>query len=79
MIAIRWIRWLLLPGAALAVTAVVAPGFVHVASVPTTVQFVFTSDAHYGLTRRAFRGGTDVDASAVNGALIVSAVSVPNP
>jgi 3',5'-cyclic AMP phosphodiesterase CpdA len=37
-----------------------------------TVQFVFTSDAHYGITRPAFRGGRNVDAQAVNRALVSS-------
>ena len=34
------------------------------------IQFVFTSDAHYGITRSAFRGGVDVDAHVVNAAMI---------
>jgi predicted MPP superfamily phosphohydrolase len=34
------------------------------------VRFVFTSDAHYGLTRRTFRGRTDVSAHEVNAALV---------
>jgi hypothetical protein len=37
---------------------------------PRFVQFVFTSDAHYGITRTAFRGGTNVDARVVNKALV---------
>jgi predicted MPP superfamily phosphohydrolase len=37
---------------------------------PKIVQFVFTSDAHYGITRPAFRGGVNVDAKAVNAAMI---------
>ena len=35
-----------------------------------SIRFVFTSDAHYGLTRPAFRGGTGVDAHVVNSAMI---------
>jgi hypothetical protein len=35
-----------------------------------TVQFIFTSDAHYGLTREAFRGRSNVDAHTVNAAMI---------
>jgi hypothetical protein len=34
------------------------------------VQFVFTSDAHYGITRSEFRGGVNVDAHVVNAAMI---------
>ena len=34
------------------------------------IQFVFTSDAHYGLTRAAFQGHTDVSAHVVNRAMI---------
>jgi hypothetical protein len=37
---------------------------------PRTVRFVFTSDAHYGLTRPRFRGQHDVDAHVVNAALV---------
>jgi hypothetical protein len=35
-----------------------------------SVQFVFTSDAHYGITRSAFRGAVNVDAHVVNAAMI---------
>ena len=47
------------------------------------VQFVFTSDAHYGLTRPTFRGAMHVDAHVVNAALVarinaLSAVRFPN-
>jgi hypothetical protein len=38
----------------------------------TGLQFVFTSDAHYGIRRATFRGRTDVDARAVNQALVAS-------
>jgi len=34
------------------------------------VQFVFTADAHYGLTRAVFRGGVNVDAGIVNAAMV---------
>jgi len=37
---------------------------------PDIVQFVFTSDAHYGLTRPSFRGATNVDSHTVNAALV---------
>ena len=36
------------------------------------VQFVFTADAHYGITRPAFRGAKTVDARTVNRALVAS-------
>ena len=41
------------------------------------VQFVFTSDAHYGLTRPAFRGGRNVDAHTVNAALVARINALP--
>jgi Calcineurin-like phosphoesterase len=34
------------------------------------VEFIFTSDVHYGITRAAFRGGADVDAKVVNAAMV---------
>ncbi len=34
------------------------------------VQFIFTSDAHYGLTRASFRGNSKVDAHVVNAAMV---------
>jgi hypothetical protein len=37
---------------------------------PRTLQFVFTSDAHYGITRSLFRRHTNVDAHIVNAALV---------
>src|SRR5215471_14810688 len=36
----------------------------------TEVQFVFTSDVHYGLTRPSFRGAHNVDAHVVNAAMV---------
>ena len=42
------------------------------------VQFVFTSDAHYGLTRPTFRGRTDVDAHIVNAALVARVNTLPS-
>jgi hypothetical protein len=35
-----------------------------------TLQFIFSSDAHYGITRAMFRGRHDVDAHIVNAAMI---------
>lgn len=48
-----------------------------------TIQFIFTSDAHYGITRANFRGATKVDGHTVNAALVaklngVSAVTLPD-
>lgn len=40
------------------------------------IQFVFTSDAHYGLTRKLFRGERDADAATVNAALVASVNSL---
>jgi hypothetical protein len=40
------------------------------AAQPRVVSFVFTSDAHYGITRPHFRGRDDVDAHVVNAALV---------
>jgi hypothetical protein len=37
-----------------------------------SVQFVFSSDAHYAITRPAFRGATDLNARDVNRALEAS-------
>ena len=42
------------------------------------VHFVFTSDAHYGLHRAAFRGRTNVDARVVNQALVAAIKTLPN-
>jgi hypothetical protein len=42
------------------------------------VQFIFTSDAHYGITRPAFRGAAKVDARIVNGALVAAINSLPS-
>jgi hypothetical protein len=46
------------------------------------IHFVFTSDAHYGITRKKFRGDTAVEAHVVNAAMIkqintVSTLTLP--
>lgn len=68
--------------ALLAATAPVQPGQISAstqsADAERPIQFVFTSDAHYGLTRRAFRGHTHVDASTVNRALVAGINALPN-
>ncbi|MBB6502707.1 metallophosphoesterase family protein [Pedobacter cryoconitis] len=42
------------------------------------VQFIFTSDAHYGLTRSTFRGNSKVDAHIVNAAMVAKMNSLPD-
>jgi hypothetical protein len=41
------------------------------------LQFVFTSDAHYGISRARFRGASDVDAHTVNAAMIAKVNTLP--
>lgn len=41
------------------------------------IQFVVTSDAHYGITRPTFRGRQRVDAHIVNAALVAALNTVP--
>jgi len=41
------------------------------------VQFIVTSDSHYGITREGFRGRTNVSATIVNAALVQSMNRVP--
>ncbi|HEV3214250.1 MAG TPA: metallophosphoesterase [Vicinamibacterales bacterium] len=64
---------------ALALTAVIwaAAGPAVRSANPRFVQFVFTSDAHYGITRPAFRGSTNVDAHVVNAALVARINTLP--
>jgi predicted MPP superfamily phosphohydrolase len=45
---------------------------------PATVQFVFTSDAHYGITRASFQGAANVDAHTVNAAMIAKMNTLPD-
>lgn len=40
-------------------------------------QFVYTSDAHYGITRPSFRGTTDADGHAVNAAMVGTINALP--
>jgi predicted MPP superfamily phosphohydrolase len=56
-------------------TAAVATGLLALASLSAQapshqIRFVFTSDAHYGITRPLFRGRADAPGSAVNAALV---------
>ncbi len=43
----------------------------------SALQFVVTSDAHYGITRAKFRGGQNVDAHVVNAALVAAVNALP--
>ncbi|WP_295713639.1 metallophosphoesterase [Mucilaginibacter sp.] len=45
---------------------------------PAVINMVFTSDAHYGITRKNFRGDTNVTGRQVNAAMIREINSVPN-
>jgi hypothetical protein len=47
-----------------------APAQKPVDASSATVQFVYTSDSHYGVTRPSFRGRQDVDAHVVNKAMV---------
>jgi hypothetical protein len=44
---------------------------------PAPVQFVYTSDAHYGIPRATFQGATAVNAQVVNAAMIGRINSLP--
>ncbi len=46
-------------------------------AISQTIQMVYTSDAHYALTRKNFRGDTDVSAKVVNAAMIKKMNTVP--
>lgn len=41
------------------------------------IQIIFTSDAHFGITRKAFRGDSNVNADVVNKALVNQINSMP--
>ncbi len=42
----------------------------HLQPIDSTINLVFTSDAHYGITRANFRGNTHVPAYVVNAAMV---------
>jgi hypothetical protein len=42
------------------------------------IQFIFTSDSHYGITRPEFQGAKDVDAHIVNAVLVAKINTLPN-
>ena len=60
-----------------AFAALVLPALALQPSPPHNLQFVVTSDAHYGITRPAFRGQKDVNAHIVNAALVAALNTVP--
>ena len=43
-----------------------------------SIQFIFTSDAHYGLRRTEFRGRTNVDSRTVNRAMVAQINGLPH-
>jgi hypothetical protein len=45
---------------------------------PAVLQFVFTSDSHFGLTRKVFRGRANVGAALVNEALVATINTLPS-
>jgi calcineurin-like phosphoesterase family protein len=57
--------------------AVVAMGSTFYFDEPDTLEFVVTSDAHYGLSRAMFRGRANVDAQVVNAALVAQLNTLP--
>ncbi len=61
-----------------AATAPHASAFRAQHGAPGTVQFAFTSDAHYGLTRPTFRGRANVSAHDVNAALVAAMNALPS-
>ena len=42
------------------------------------VQFIFTSDSHFGIKRLAFQGDSNVYANVVNAAMVAKMNSLPN-
>ncbi|WP_440135087.1 metallophosphoesterase family protein [Chitinophaga sancti] len=61
--------------ATLALTLCIA-NFTHAQQ--SIIQFVFTSDPHYGLTRKQFQGNANVDAHIVNAAMIKKMNNIPS-
>ena len=62
----------------MAVAALSAGLAVPAARRAADLQFVFTSDPHYGLTRPSFRGARNVSAHVVNAAMVDAINTVPN-
>jgi hypothetical protein len=63
---------------ALIAAAVVAMGSAFYFDEPESIQFIVTSDAHYGLTRATFRGHANVNAHVVNAALVSELNTLPD-
>ena len=53
-------------------------GFASQESQQAEIQFIVTSDPHYGITRKAFQGASKVDAHIVNAAMISKINTLPN-
>ena len=51
-------------------------GVARKAPAAAALQFIFTADAHYGITRTSFRGASRADAHAVNAALMGAGVQL---
>jgi hypothetical protein len=57
----------------LVVACATAWATIAISSAPAPpLRFVFTSDAHYGMTRASFRGHANVDAHVVNAAMVAA-------
>src|SRR5262245_29069268 len=55
---------------ALLLLCLLVPVAQHPEVAPGTIQFVVTSDLHYGIRRAAFRGKANVDSHIVNAAMV---------
>jgi hypothetical protein len=61
---------------AVALAAILAAGAITLHAQAGDIQFVFSADAHYGITRTEFQGHTDVPAQVVNASLVQKANSL---
>jgi predicted MPP superfamily phosphohydrolase len=50
----------------------------HAVKDTSSINIVFTSDAHYGITRKNFRGASDVQSQVVNEGLVSQVNTLPN-
>ena len=57
--------------------ALVVSAVWHTGAYADVVQIVYTSDQHYGISRKAFRGRKQVPATEVNAALVASINKLP--
>ncbi|MEO8481978.1 MAG: metallophosphoesterase [Acidobacteriota bacterium] len=69
--------WCTTAAVAIVVASVPGPAARSLPAATDALQFIFTSDAHYGLKRAHFRGLTDVPADVVNQALVDAINRVP--